>query len=50
MEVSLMFSELGIQVLPFDADATLLRSRFRTATQKSGLGLGEQCANHNLFC
>lgn len=41
-EVSLVFRELGVRILPFDADAALLSGRFRVATQSLGLGLGDR--------
>ncbi|MDE0283589.1 MAG: type II toxin-antitoxin system VapC family toxin [Gammaproteobacteria bacterium] len=41
-EVSLVFRELGIRILPFDADAALLSGRYRVATQSLGLGLGDR--------
>ena len=41
-EVALVFDELGIEILPFDADAALLSGRYRLATQGLGLGLGDR--------
>ena len=41
-EVSLVFKELGIRILPFDADTALLSGRYRVATQPLGLGLGDR--------
>lgn len=41
-EVSLVFRELGVRILPFDADAALLSGRYRVVTQPLGLGLGDR--------
>ncbi len=41
-EVSLVFRELGIRILPFDIDIALLSGRYRVATQSLGLGLGDR--------
>ena len=41
-EVALVFETLGIEVLPFDAEAALLSGRLRTATRRLGLGLGDR--------
>lgn len=41
-EVALVFESLGIEVLPFAAEAALLSGRLRTATRALGLGLGDR--------
>lgn len=41
-EVALIFSELGIEVLPFDADVALLSGSYREQTRNLGLGLGDR--------
>jgi len=41
-EVSLVFRELGIRILPFDIDVALLSGRYRVATQSLGLRLGDR--------
>ena len=41
-EVTLVFEALGIEILPFDQEAALLRGKFHTVTRRLGLGLGER--------
>ena len=41
-EVALVFSELGIEVLPFDSDVALLSGSYRNQTRDLGLGLGDR--------
>ena len=41
-EVALVFDSLGIEVLPFAAEAALLSGRLRAATREFGLGLGDR--------
>ena len=41
-EVALVFDELGIRVLPFDADVALLSGHYRNLTRHLGLGLGDR--------
>ena len=41
-EVAIVFESLGIEVLPFGAQAALLSGRLRTATRRLGLGLGDR--------
>ena len=41
-EVALVFNELDIQILPFDADTALLSGSYRVPTRHLGLGLGDR--------
>ena len=41
-EVALVFDELDIQILPFDADTALLSGSYRVPTRHLGLGLGDR--------
>ncbi len=41
-EVLLAFSQLGLTVLPFDAESAITSGSFRKATRKFGLGLGDR--------
>ena len=41
-EVLLAFNQLGVTVLPFDADTAITSGSFRRATRKFGLGLGDR--------
>ena len=41
-EVALVFSELGIEVLPFDAGVALRSGSYRNQTRNLGLGLGDR--------
>ena len=41
-EVALAFSQLGVDVLPFDAGAAIASGSFRPATRQFGLGLGDR--------
>ena len=41
-EVTLIFDELDIQILPFDADTALLSGCYRVPTRHLGLGLGDR--------
>lgn len=41
-EVALVFSEFGIDVLPFDAEIALLSGSYRVSTRNLGLGLGDR--------
>ena len=38
----LAFNQLGVTVLPFDADTAITCGSFRKATRKFGLGLGDR--------
>lgn len=48
-EVALVFDELGIDVLPFDCDIALLSGRYRNATRRLGLGLGDRACLATAF-
>lgn len=41
-EVALVFDELDIQILPFDANTALLSGSYRVPTRHLGLGLGDR--------
>ncbi len=41
-EVLLAFNQLGVTVLPFDAETAITSGSFRKATRKLGLGLGDR--------
>ena len=41
-EVLLAFNQLGVTVLPFDAEAAITSGSFHKATRKFGLGLGDR--------
>ena len=41
-EVELAFEELGIELLPFSSQAAMLSGKYRIATRRLGLGLGDR--------
>lgn len=49
LEISLVFDEFGIRILPFDADVALLSGRYRNLTRHLGLGLGDRACLATAF-